>query len=599
MIGLLLVVWLAWVIGSAVVGKTGHIDGPPTGLLGLVTGENEWPWSAWIALILLVAALATGGWKLWQHGPWTSTSDTVIKEKTSVLASAKETSGITLADARRSTQRLWPDADLDDEDQCGMRVGMMMDRRNPVVIPWEWVATVLAGPRSGKTLAFAIPQVLRAPGACVATSNKPDLWAATALARSDHGTAWLSDLQRISTRPGQDWWWNPLRGVDSQAGALRVASYFVSASREDNQRTDAYFDGGAQALLALMMLAAAVSGGDLWHVYGWLAEPERELPSELLITAGEPMAAERLRTARALNPRQRDGLYDMARRFISVLEEPVYACSVLPPERHSYGDSDSTIGRVPRPKPCVGPEFIADEFVLSTDTLYALSMEGPDAATPLTTALIGTVFDSAVKCARSYGGRLPTPMVAVLDEAANVCKLKDLPSWYSHFGSQGICVWTFIQSLPQAIDVWGETGTDKLISASNLHIYAGGALDLGRSTYLADLSRMIGVHDVARWNKSVNEGSSLFSHHGAQQSWSTESVFTADELAALNSTLAIAITSGNSPILLRKEWVTDEDHPLHETVQRSKADVRLDRLVPSPAQREVLATATPERKALS
>ena len=35
-------------------------------------------------------------------------------------------------------------------------------------------------PRAGKTTALAVPTILNAPGAVVATSNKPDLWASTA-----------------------------------------------------------------------------------------------------------------------------------------------------------------------------------------------------------------------------------------------------------------------------------------------------------------------------------------------------------------------------------------------------------------------------------
>jgi hypothetical protein len=67
-------------------------------------------------------------------------------------------------------------------------------------------------------------------------------------------------------------------------------------------------------------------------------------------------------------------------------------------------------------------------FVSSTDTLYAYSKEGPDLATALTTALMGCVFDAAQAAARrSPGRRLPTPLVAVLDEAANICKLAELP----------------------------------------------------------------------------------------------------------------------------------------------------------------------------
>ena len=66
-------------------------------------------------------------------------------------------------------------------------------------------------PRSGKTTAQAIPFVLSAPGPVIATSNKSDLWAATATLRDRRtgGRVWLFDPQRITYQP-QAWWWNLL-----------------------------------------------------------------------------------------------------------------------------------------------------------------------------------------------------------------------------------------------------------------------------------------------------------------------------------------------------------------------------------------------------
>ena len=475
--------------------------------------------------------------------------------------------------------------------QCGQRIGMMMDGKTPMYASWEWVATCVAGPRAGKSTAFAMPRIMSAPGACMVTENKPGLYAATHGHRSELGTVWLSDLQGITPAGGlQDWWWNPLRGIDSQSGASKLASYFVGASRVDaNARVDSYFDGGAQALLALMVLAAAVSGGDLQHVYGWLSEPNRDLPARLLRNAGEDLAAERLTTASKLNDRQRDGLYDMARRFVAVMEEPRYAASVLPPERVDYGDADTALGRVANRHPCAGPEFIIEDFVRSTDTLYALSMEGPDAATPLTTALIGSVFEAAIKFARESGGRLPIPMLAILDEAANICKLPELPGWYSHFGSQGIVVWTFLQSLPQAQRVWGQDGTDALFSGSNLHIYAGSSKELCGTSYLSNVSNMIGTHDVSRWSASMSSHGPM-TQKNMSQSWTKEPIFTVDELSALDPAYAIAFASGNRPILLKKESAVAESSPFRKSIERSTSSLEL--IASSPAQRAVIAAPT-------
>jgi hypothetical protein len=70
----------------------------------------------------------------------------------------------------------------------------------------SWEDTVLAfmGPRSGKTTSLAIPYVLSAPGPVVATSNKADLWAATAGLRAAAGSrVWVFDPQRSPEDQGQ------------------------------------------------------------------------------------------------------------------------------------------------------------------------------------------------------------------------------------------------------------------------------------------------------------------------------------------------------------------------------------------------------------
>lgn len=584
-VGILVVIWLAWAGGSYLSGRSEQISA--SGLLEVLAGKAVWPAAATVLLVLIVLVGIVGTILILKKVPMKSYAAKEMERKASVMVSARETTGVTLAEVRKSAPRLVPGADVSDPMQCGQRIGMMMDG-TPLYASWEWVATCIAGPRAGKSTAFAMPRIMSAPGAVIVTENKPGLYSATQEDRSEKGTVWLSDLQAITPAGGlQDWWWNPLRGIDSQAGALKLASYFVGASRTDaNARVDSYFDGGAQSLLALTILAAAVSGGDLQHVYGWLSEPNRDLPAKLLRNAGEELAAERLTTASKLNDRQRDGLYDMARRFVAVMEEPRYAASVLPAQRVDYGDSDTAMGRLANRHPCAGPEFVVDDFVRSTDTVYALSMEGPDAATPLTTALIGSIFEAAIRYARESGGRIPTPMLAILDEAANICKLPDLPNWYSHFGSQGIVVWTFLQSLPQAQRVWGQDGTDALLSGSNMHIYAGASKELCGTSYLSNVSTMIGTFDVSRWSASVSNHGPM-TQKNMSQNWSKEPIFTVDELSALHQDYAIVFASGNRPILIRKESAVSPDSPFLASIERSSASLELR--ASSPAQRAVLA----------
>ncbi|MFA3899745.1 type IV secretory system conjugative DNA transfer family protein [Rhodococcus qingshengii] len=486
-----------------------------------------------------------------------------VDAKARLMGSTSKLTGVTGKQARDRAKSLRSDlADRDtlDDADIGVIVGRTVQGNQKVFMSWEDMMFALAGPRMGKTAAMAIDALCTAPGAAMFTSNKRDGHDLTRGVREELGAVWRYDLQGIAEGPrtgGDGFWWNPLRGVTSIVAARKLASYFAAASKDDSARVDAYFDGGAQELLAQMMLAASCAGGDLLHVYGWLSDEENELPQKILEEHNHQIVAMRLQSVRGLNPRQRDGLYDMARRFIGLLEEQTYVMSVLPPERVDVSLGavlDTDIGRGVR-YPHSMREFVIEKFVTSTDTLYALSKEGPDSSSALTTALIGSIIDAAQRTARrSPRGRMPVPMLVVLDEAANVCRLPELPAWYSHLGSQGICLMTIVQNLSQAQKVWGQDGVKQLQDAANFLWYGGGIKD---KTTLSDLSALVGDIDVERWSASRGGGMFDSGSSSKSQSWSKEPIMTVDDLAAIPKTRALVQISGNRPVLMKKLYWSD------------------------------------------
>src|SRR5262249_19777969 len=110
-----------------------------------------------------------------------------------------------LATARAAIglRRSLADADPREVDpaHAGLALGRLMrpGGRPGAMVYATWEDTVVAfmAPRTGKTTAQAIPFVLSAPGAVIATSNKADLWAATAALRATatSGRVWLFDPQ--------------------------------------------------------------------------------------------------------------------------------------------------------------------------------------------------------------------------------------------------------------------------------------------------------------------------------------------------------------------------------------------------------------------
>jgi hypothetical protein len=54
-------------------------------------------------------------------------------------------------------------------------------------------------------------------------------------------------------------------------------------------------------------------------------------------------------------------------------------------------------------------------------------------------AFADRVMVEATGPAERRGGRFDPPLLVVLDEAANICKIADLPRLYSHLAAEASC----------------------------------------------------------------------------------------------------------------------------------------------------------------
>jgi type IV secretory pathway TraG/TraD family ATPase VirD4 len=374
-----------------------------------------------------------------------------------------------------------------DPAHAGLALGRLMRPGGrpgaTVYATWEDTVVAFMAPRTGKTTAQAIPFVLSAPGAVIATSNKADLWAATAALRATAtgGRVWLFDPQRITWQP-QAFWWDLLRGLRTVEDAHRLAGHFVLTVADEHRRD--LWGPAAQDLLAALFLGAASSGYTLHEVAGWLNEPAVPTPIELLADAGFTAMAASLRGAQNGAPETRDGIYQTARTAAKAMTDPEIMAWVTPPQ---HG---------------ILPVFDAEDFAASRDTLYLLS-KSRSAAAPLIAALSDTAMRAAERRAERLGGRLDPPMVVPLDEAANICPIADLPDLYSHLGSRGITAVTILQSYEQGVTVWGEHGMATLWGAATKKIIGAGV----DSPRLArDLATLIGQHDVPIRTLNYGEG---------------------------------------------------------------------------------------------
>jgi type IV secretory pathway TraG/TraD family ATPase VirD4 len=492
----------------------------------VVTRHQPWSASASgvvIAVGLLLAVAAFAGVLFWPRGH-RQRPDRAARH----MAQPADLAHLTAAGATRKAGELGVTA-----SRPGLPLGRMVRGGRQLFSTWEDMLILIAGPRIGwKTSAWAVPAILAAPGACMATSNKSDLWHVTAAARALVGRVWPFDPQRIVGGVG-GWWWNPLTFImptgphtdpdhEPETAAVRLAAQLVSSARPPGAKVEPYWDGQAEHLISLLLLAAALDYRPITQVYVWLTESTSEEACELLRAHGYALQADSAYSLAHLPDKQRAGVFDTARSSLTWL-------------------TSRSIQRWVTPGP--GEEFHPSDFARSTDTLYALSRDGDASAGPLVAALTMAVFDALeAHAAKQPRGRLAIPFVGVLDEAANIARVRHLDALYSHYGSRGIMLLTILQSWSQGVDAWGREGMAKLWSAANHRVYAGGVDD---SDFLTRLSRQIGTVELVQHTHSTTRDRRTHSRQAFERV-----ILTSAELGELPAGRAVLFSSGSPAVLV-------------------------------------------------
>lgn len=326
----------------------------------------------------------------------------------------------------------------------GYPLGLNIVDNTSMSTSWEDMAIVLAGPRSGKSLCYAIPAVLSAPGPCLATSNKGDILDVTApIRRLDHpnGEIWTFDPERIAdpNRKSAPWVWDLIASVQSIADAKRIADCWRYASGQPQTGGDDFFPGTAAQQLADYLFAAHLGGRSVSDVFRWCSNERDTSPADILSEYPRYAGiASRVSSVIALTPETRSGVFGSLQTMVAFLADPEII-DWIDPHRDAEGNIDERRGL-----------FDPYEFATSEDTLYLLSAQGRP-STALTASLTAVVAFTAFQRAQSeFTGnnrRLPVPLCCVLDEAANICRWPELADVYSYFGSAGIPIMTIWQNL--------------------------------------------------------------------------------------------------------------------------------------------------------
>ncbi|ASF06414.1 hypothetical protein NBRGN_069_00230 [Nocardia brasiliensis NBRC 14402] len=524
--------WVALHLGNAMAVTPQSIPINPIAIVAdLVRGKLVWPHASTV-IVLLVAASALAYVLIKKRMKKRKTIGKLpVDDKADYMGQGGAIAHLTEAGVREKAKQL--EVRLGSQDIPGVPIGIGIADNQMLYGSYEDLHLDIWGPRQGKSTSRVIPAILTAIGPVLATSNKRDVVDATRDVREAKGSpTFVFDPQGVAGEE-PSWFWDPLSWVDArregcEMRAARLAGHFADGDDGSDAKTDAFFDPEAEDLLAGLFLAAAVGDRNgsrpIVQVWEWVTNPQDTEPIELLRAARHHYTASGLSSQYNAEARTRSGIFGTAKKMIRCLK-----LSNVHPWITRGGD------RI---------QFDELAFIRDNGTLYSLSLEGRGSAAPLVSALTEAVIDVAMRTAsQSRGGRLPIPLLAVLDEAANVVRWKDLPKQYSHFGSRGIVVMTVLQSWAQGVRCWGEPGMNALWAAANIKVLGSGVDD---TAFLRERSEAIGDYEVVSSSVSESKGGKSYS-----RSLGSSKTFSVQGLAQLPRGRVIVFPSGAPPVLVR------------------------------------------------
>jgi type IV secretion system protein VirD4 len=298
---------------------------------------------------------------------------------------------------------------------------------------------VLGPPRSGKTSALLIPNVLSAQGAVVTTSTKPDVLDATFEARSTRGTCHLFDpTGSVVDRPDvHRLRWSPLTACVSWRNALSTARALVvvgAGGAEASRTGSSHWTERAQALLAPLLYAAARESADMRTVLMWV-DRRQALPAQQALS-GPPgddrsIARDLLDGIISTDERELSGIWSTASGALG-----------------GFRSSEALAATC-------DPDFDPCSFVRTADTVYIAAPSHHQAlVAPLVVGFLDDIRRATYSRAADGLGRDDPPVVLALDELANIAPLPELPSMVSEGGGQGLVTLACFQDLSQARHRW-------------------------------------------------------------------------------------------------------------------------------------------------
>jgi type IV secretory pathway TraG/TraD family ATPase VirD4 len=397
---------------------------------------------------------------------------------------------------------------------------------------------VFGPPGSGKTSAFAIPNILEWDGPAVVCSVTSEILHTTIRIRSSHERmAWVYDPTG-SVRGAVHTGWDPVPQCIDFQKATRLAHHLVSLSDLMSVTQGDFWQSAASDLLGPLLHAAAIGRRGIEDVMSWLSDPRS---SRTASPDGRQSVA--FGTALATLDGAHDHDAQIAARTLrgatvgTAAETMLSFCTTARVALKVF----STRAGVQSTRQQPGIDF--DRLIDSDDTLYIVGTE--DVQDELRPIFVGLIDALVVRVGErvQQGQRAAKPLLLLLDEAANSAPLTKLPQYAATLRSRDVQLVTIFQDYGQVVRRWGRDNARSILNNHVARVLLPGMAD---PELLEVFSNLLG--EIQAVSTTISEGS-----HGPSTSetrrW--ERLAPVHELRTLPAGHAVLIHANTPPASVR------------------------------------------------
>ena len=488
------------------------------------------PVAYWTCQVLVVVGLAVIVWLVWRVFRRQGERDGLGVERSAFFA------------RRRDLRRLAVPGPVNGRIVLG-RVG------GQLVATETRTSICIVGPsQSFKTSGLCVPALLELDeggGAAIVASVKGDIHSVTHKRRASLGKVKVFDPTCVVVTKSATW--TPLRAAHTVTGAQSAARGLTDVAGKGGLENADFWMQSAKELLWPLLYVAARTNGSMRDVVRWVTTHDRPIIDGKGIVLREGQVAARLRQLEV----EVKGITDAAAPPAGVDAETgeVSDAAAVPAEEAGKAEATSEIRRAGSSEagpldpgdvalaanalagiwasdertrssiyttartiieawsdPLVATAAddceITPEWLLEGDnTLYIVAPAREQARLrPVFACMVADLVHEAFDVATRAGGELPTKLLVLLDEAANICPVRELPSWCSTCPSHGITLMTVWQDRSQQRLRYGREGAETVWNNSAAKVILSGLADQATG----EVTSLLGEEEHQRLGSSVD-----------------------------------------------------------------------------------------------